>query len=195
MKSVRLKPGDRMDLVRGELILAGAPLPVSQNVHLCPVADPACRIDGLAQGRRVAMVSDMTPPPWMTGVNWHLHPQTNGSWQVVNQNEMQHCLSAVSGRLELGTAMDGFTATSTNWLIYRQPGRDVFCLRPVGGQWLCWRDGKISLKRRAGPLDETVLWQFHLPDPNFMVSEPSRVSPAKVSATRRILGALSTYWK
>lgn len=197
MKPARLDPGNRMELVRGTLVLAGAPTPPSQNLHLRPIADPACHVDGIVHERGIAMVSDANPPTWMTGINWHLHPQADGSWRIVNQNEMQHCLTAVAGRLELRAAMDGFTAGPTSWLIYRQAGRDVFCLRPMGGQWLCWRDGAIGLGQRAGPDDTTVLWQLHRPHPTTPVQSPdpadipaTALLPALISATGRTLRTL-----
>ncbi|MBI6628302.1 hypothetical protein [Pontibaca salina] len=189
MKPVQMDPGDRMDLVRARFVLAGAPVPADQNLYMRPLADPACHVDGIAHERRVAMVADANPPSWMTGINWHLHPQADGSWRIVNQNELQHCLSAIpSGQIELHRAMDGFVAAPTSWLIYRQRGRDVFCLRPAGGQWLCWRDGAISLGRRGGPDDKTMLWRFQLPKP--AASAPLPKPAPKMNTARRALEAI-----
>lgn len=160
----RAKAAGLMLPVRHDLKVAGQTVTQATKVHLCPESDPGFYVDGIAQQKRIAMVTDQAPPPdWMTGVNWHLHPLRNGAWRLVNQNEMQHCLTAVSGRLELRPALPGPAAAASSWLIYRTPGQDAFCLRYLKGQWLCWRNGEIGLGHRNGPDDNSVLWRFQRP--------------------------------
>lgn len=185
----RLEPGDQMELVRHEMVLAGAFVPPSLSLHLKPLAGPGCYVDGVVHERRVAMVEKLEPPRWMTGVNWHLHPNPNGSWRLVNQNEQQHCLTAMSERLELRPA-----TSVSHWLIYRRKGHDVFCLRSVSGQWLFWRDGVIGLGRRFGPYDETVLWHFHRPVRKHAIEQP-RTQSASILPSKPVKTGLSGLFK
>jgi hypothetical protein len=123
-------------------------------------------------------------PSWLTGVNWHLHPMPNGTWRLVNQNEIEYCLTDMSGRPGLGPTIAGPAGSSSNWLIYQKSGQNAFCLRPQNGHWLCWRDGEIVLGARNGVDDDSAVWRFRVTvEP--IASEPTEAPKNILNRTLR----------
>ena len=143
---------------------------------------------GYLDGNQYSSGVDIVHDAALAGVNWTLHAKPNGSWQIRNQDDMAHGLTAERGSVHLAPLNPDFKNTDpvADWLIYRCGREGHVRLRPAGGVWLV-ADETRGLRFDAATETDPDLGLWHLTtDPILpdLAAEAARL--ARRSRLRRV---------